>query len=138
VYSKYKENFLTKVIDSVHNSENLDIVHDQIGIPTSSEFIAKVVMNIINHNIPYGTYNVVPNGCASWHDFSSYIVDKLKDYKIKPVDIKKINSKELNLVAKRPLYSVLDNEKLKKNTNIEIKDWQYYVDQLLEEGIFDT
>tara|TARA_Y100000389_G_scaffold196830_1_gene230377 strand:+ start:540 stop:1409 length:870 start_codon:yes stop_codon:yes gene_type:complete len=136
VYSKYKGNFLTKVVQAAQNENDLKVVNDQIGVPTSSSFIANVVMDIINNNnASYGIYNVVPDGHASWYDFSTYIIDKLKNYKIKPIGIEKITSDQLNLIARRPSYSVLSNERLNNTVSFEIKDWRYYVDQLLQEVI---
>tara|TARA_X000000950_G_scaffold267396_1_gene343835 strand:+ start:36 stop:905 length:870 start_codon:yes stop_codon:yes gene_type:complete len=134
VYSEYEGNFLTKIIQSIHNKKNLKIVYDQTGVPTSSYFIAKVVLDIINNDETcYGIYNVVPDGNASWYEFGIYIYDKLKDNDINSIKISKISTDELDLTARRPSYSVLNNDKLRNISKIQIKDWRYYVDQLLQE-----
>ena len=66
VYSEYEGNFLAKIIQSIDNNNNLKIVDDQFGVPTSSHFIAKVVLDIINNDKTcFGIYNVVPNGNTS-------------------------------------------------------------------------
>ena len=134
VYSEYEGNFLTKIIKSINNKNNLKIVDDQTGVPTSSYFIAKVVLDIIhNDETCYGIYNVVPDGYTSWYEFAIYIYNKLKDNDIGTIKISKISTDELDLSARRPSYSVLDNDKLRNISKTEIKDWRYYVDKLLQE-----
>ena len=49
VYSNYEGNFLTTVFKLIQDRKKLNIVNDQIGVPTSSYFIAKVTMSIINN-----------------------------------------------------------------------------------------
>ena len=133
VYSEYEGNFLAKIIQSIDNKNNLKIVDDQTGVPTSSHFIAKVVIDIINNDKTcFGIYNVVPNGNTSWYEFAMYIYNKLKDNNTNSIKISKISTDKLDLAARRPLYSVLDNDKLRNISKIQIKDWRYYVDQLLQ------
>jgi len=45
--------------------------------------------------------------------------------------IKKIKTKDLKLVAKRPLNSRMNNNKLSKYLNIKFKNWQYYMDRYI-------
>lgn len=137
VYSEYEGNFLTKIIRSIYNNNNLKIVDDQIGVPTSSHFIAKVVLDIINNKTCYGIYNVVPNGTTSWYEFAVYIYNRLKDNDIDAIKISKTSTDELDLAARRPSYSVLDNDKLRNISKIQIKDWRYYVDQLLQKDNYN-
>ena len=51
--------------------------------------------------------------------------------KNKKIKIKAITSDKLNLVAKRPLYSKLDNQNLLRYVNMPIKSWRYYLKMLL-------
>ena len=133
VYSEYEGNFLAKIIQSIDNKNNLKIFDAQTGVPTSSHFIAKVVIDIINNDKTcFGIYNVVPNGNTSWYEFAMYIYNKLKDNNTNSIKISKISTDKLDLAARRPLYSVLDNDKLRNISKIQIKDWRYYVDQLLQ------
>ena len=101
-------------------------------MPTSSHFIAKVVivsLIMIKHVLEY----IMLFLTAIHHGMNlQCIYTKLKDNNTNSIKISKISTDKLDLAARRPLYSVLDNDKLRNISKIQIKDWRYYVDQLLQ------
>ena len=101
------------------------VVSDQIGVPTSSAFIAAQIQKIIpklNQAQP-GIFHLVPNGNCSWYDFAKEIIVKTNPMfdvtKIYPIKTEQYPSK-----AKRPLNSILENIHIKKTFMLEFEDWQ--------------
>ena len=136
LYSLYKKNFLTTILKKIKNFEDLYIVKDQIGTPTSTKFLADISYHLVNKYKDYkkikSVFNVVPNGYTSWFSFAKEI-NKIIFKKVnKKVKINSITSDKLNLIAKRPLYSKLDNKNLQKSIDIKIRSWRYYLKMLLK------
>lgn len=102
-------NFVEAIINKAKKNEKISVVGDQIMTPTSTKSIANYVINLINEDIQFGTYNLVNDGEMSWFDFASLILENL-DFQNK---IEEIQSKDLNLKALRPSYSALSTSKIK-------------------------
>ena len=58
--------------------EELKVVADQIGVPTSNQFIAEQIQHIIPQLEPkiLGVYHLVPDGFCSWYEFAKMIIKK--------------------------------------------------------------
>jgi len=136
LYSLYKKNFLTTVLKKIKNFENLNIVKDQIGTPTSTKFLADMSYHLVNKYKDYKklklVLNVVPNGYTSWFSFAKEINKIVFKKMSKKLKINSITSDKLNLIAKRPFYSKLDNSNLQRSVNVKIRSWRYYLKMLLK------
>ncbi len=138
LYSIYGNNFPKTIMSLTKVKNELDVVNDQIGIPTSTTFVVAIVENILqnfqaNHNL-YGVYNCVPYGECSWNEIANKILDKnILDKKCVCKKINPVNSEKFNTIAKRPFYSVLNNESLISNFNLSLQNWEYYFDNFLND-----
>lgn len=101
-------NFIETMIKLAGARDSISVVCDQIMVPTSTQFIARSVEQLLINDVPSGTYHVVPNGHASWHELASYIVKTLD----LQCDVRHCSSDEYPTTALRPNYSVLANDKL--------------------------
>ena len=112
VYGIYNKNFLKTIYKKIINGENLRVVDDQIGSPTSSGLIAKTIIHIIeNYDISRKkeVLNLQPKGSASWFEFANFINDNLDISKKLSLDkITPVNSEEFISKAVRPKYSLLN------------------------------
>tara|TARA_B100000989_G_scaffold150828_1_gene112434 strand:+ start:9106 stop:9993 length:888 start_codon:yes stop_codon:yes gene_type:complete len=140
VYGEYGNNFPKTMLSLLKEKNELKVVDDQIGVPTSTAFLAMVTTKfvkkiILNSPFEYGIYNIVPDGSCSWFDVSNFIFSflqtnmpkDLKTTRIFPVD-----SSEFPTLAKRPKYSLLNNTKLKKTINIKPYNWDVYLHEFLK------
>lgn len=125
VYSKIGSNFYLTMMRLSQKKNEIRVVSDQIGVPTSSAFIAAQIQKIIpklNQAQP-GIFHLVPNGNCSWYDFAKEIIVKTNPMfdvtKIYPIKTEQYPSK-----AKRPLNSILENIHIKKAFMLEFEDWQ--------------
>ena len=140
VYGSYGKNFAKTMLNLMMEKEEIRVVDDQVGVPTSTSMLAEItesfIDKIIDGNPPeYGIYNVVPDGEASWYDFSTHIFNYLKENfpdKCKTKIIQRVNSNEFKSRAKRPKNSVLSNSKLKLKTKIKLYNWQKYLNAFLD------
>lgn len=138
VYGQYGNNFPKTIIKLIKKQNELNVVNDQVGVPTSTKFIVDSVKNILKkkkiNEADFSIYNCTPKGQCTWHDIASKILEKYKNEedcicrKIIPV-----SSDEFITIAERPSYSLLDNGLILKKFNLKINDWSFYLDEFLHE-----
>ena len=140
IYANDGKNFYNTIYKKILlEKENIKVVNDQFGIPTSTFFISKIICNLLELNFfdnkkNNGTYHVVPNGKCSWYEYSKFIEKFIfKNYKKKKSKIIPITSKLLKSSVKRPKFSVLDNTKIKKYLDQKVYDWKFYLLKELKE-----
>ncbi|MEK9606818.1 MAG: dTDP-4-dehydrorhamnose reductase, partial [Gammaproteobacteria bacterium] len=76
VYSNRGQNFFLTIKRLSQVRDELKVVADQFGVPTSNQFIAEKVKYIIPQLIKNNTgiYHLVPHGSCSWHEFAKQII----------------------------------------------------------------
>lgn len=119
VYSTHGKNFLNKIISLIEQKQELKIVNDQQGTPTSSVDLARATLDLLKADA-CGLYNFSNEGIASWYDFAKEIC-RLKNPHIQ---ITPISSSDFPSAALRPHYSVLSKDKIKPIINYEIPNWR--------------
>jgi dTDP-4-dehydrorhamnose reductase len=123
LYSSYGNNFVKAIINKATKEKELKVVYDQIGTPTYAGDLAKAILDIIPNvksKIRTEIYNYSNEGVCSWFDFAKAIID------INNIEchIKPIPTKDYPTEAFRPLFTVLDKTRVKKDFNITIPYWR--------------
>lgn len=121
VYSKFGNNFVKTMQRLMQEKESISVVNDQIGTPTYAFDLAEAIMSIINHeNWVNGIYHYSNEGQISWYEFA-LIIKELGGYKC---DVQGVSSSEYVTPAKRPSFSLLKSEKIKRIYSLEIPDYK--------------
>ncbi len=132
--SEYGKNFLTTIIKLLNEKEEIEIVSDQLGCPTSTKTLADVCWKIILNNkkifqlnrekVPIFHYSDC--GCASWYDVAASIKEFCIELNMfnKYANIKPILSKNYKTLTLRPNFSLLDNSKIRKYIDIPYIHWR--------------
>ncbi len=132
VYSAHGNNFVKTILRLAAERENLNVVDDQIGAPTSADFIAKVSTEAISKYVKEGStttglFHLTAAGSTSWHGFASHIVqcalNKGLSLKLNADNIHPIATHKYPLPAKRPKNSCLNTDSFRQTFNTECKDW---------------
>ncbi len=135
VYGAYGKNFMKTILRLAAERDELRIVADQFGAPTSSSSIADAVlaaMGLWNNELA-GTYHLVNAGKTSWHGFATAIVQEynrmqlarnLPLLKVNPANIQAITTQEYPTPAVRPANSCLDCSKLARDFSVTLADWR--------------
>ncbi len=124
VYSSFGHNFVKTMLRLKSRGE-LGVVFDQVGTPTYAKDLAKTILEIVDkhyeklNSFKAEIFHFSNEGVCSWYDFAKSI------FEIKDIDIKinPIETKDYPTPAKRPHYSVLNKNKIKKEFNIKIPYW---------------
>ncbi|MDD5570416.1 MAG: dTDP-4-dehydrorhamnose reductase [Bacteroidales bacterium] len=125
LYSTVGNNFMKTMIRLGKEKDEINVVSDQIGTPTYAGDLAKAVLEIIKKTKDKNfekveIYNYSNEGVARWYDFAVEIFSLAK---IK-CSVNPIKTEDYPTAAKRPLYSVFDKSKIKKDFNIVIPYWK--------------
>jgi len=123
LYSEYQNNFVKTIINKGKERGHLNVVYDQVGVPTYAGDLAEAILNILpalkNHQ-GVEIYHYSNEGVASWYDFAKDIVE-FSGIKCTINPILTIN---YPLPAMRPPFSVMDKTKFRKQFGIEIPYWR--------------
>jgi dTDP-4-dehydrorhamnose reductase len=136
-----------------HERNELRIVADQIGAPTSARSIAQALISIISSSQnPHehdsainlikcrfaeaaGLVHMSNKREANWHGFTSAIVDGLRSRGVQLAvrNIAAIDSKDFPTKASRPRNSRLDMTRLEQVYNIKMPNWREALDLELDQ-----
>jgi len=145
LYGTHGKNFFKTIIKLAKERDELRVVSNQIGAPTSAELVAdvtslclyRIAHNSLSSKEISGIYHLTATGKASWYDFAKYAITEAKKsggvFLTNPENIIAINASEYVLPAKRPANSLLDTQKLCKTFNLQLPAWQIHADRLIRE-----
>ena len=144
VYASRAHNFLLTILKLAKERDELSIVADQIGSPTSARLIAETTILCIqqamiernNGVFSSDLYHLTSSGSTSWHGFAEQIVDMSNqklDLELKIKQIKAIPTFDYPTPAQRPMNSQLVLTKLEKKFGLVMPDWKDMLALCVEE-----
>lgn len=122
LYSSHGKNFaktMTKL--ALSDAQEVRVVNDQFGQPTSARDLARQIIDLVIANKSVGIYHGTNSGFASWFDFAQEIFDLAGKVKSRVIPVP---TSEFPRPAKRPEYSVLGHESWRKTGMKEMPDWK--------------
>lgn len=126
-------NFIKTMLNLSDRFSTLNIVDDQIGSPTYTVDLAKLLVEMSKTD-RFGTYNATNEGYISWAEFAEYI------FKIanKNVTVNHVSTEEYlqitgTVQAYRPRNSRLSKDKLEENGFDRLPTWQNATERYIEE-----
>lgn len=128
VFGIANNNFNKQVINWSKSRNELNIVDDQVSVPTYSMDLAEFSWKLIQTG-KFGLYHITNDGIASKYDQAKYVLEKI-GWK---GTLGRAKTADFNLPAKRPTYSKLDSSKVEKLLGEKIPTWQSGIDRFLEE-----
>ncbi len=134
VYGPHGKNFFLTMLRLGKEREELGIVADQTGSPTSSIAIAEATHAVVDRleGLPLaesstrsGVYHMTCAGSTNWCEFARHIFAECGDQiggrqpRVRP-----LRTEEYPAPAARPANSVLSNEKLAQAFDVRLPSWQ--------------
>lgn len=129
VFGKNGNNFIKTMLRLGKERGAVSVVNDQIGNPTYTYDLAKLVVDMIQTD-KYGKYHATNSGdFISWYDFACEIFKQAGlDVKVTPVDSNQFPAK-----AKRPKNSRMNQTELDKNGFDRLPAWKDALERYLKE-----
>ena len=138
VYDNTGKNFLNTMLRLGAEREELSVVGDQIGAPTTADVIArytvKALARIDQGQMKPGIYHLVCRGEVSWHGFAEKIfaLARQRGCTLKVRTVKKIDSASYPTPAARPKNSRLSLAKFEAAIGETMPDWAESLEQLMD------
>ncbi len=131
------DNFIRNILRLGSVRDRLNVVVDQLGTPTSAQWLAELGVMLVETTLESGVYHAVPDGETSWHALAVFAIEIAAasgdGMKLKSQNIIPISAREYPFIVARPYNSRLSNEKLKKALSAigymsEYPNWQEQVE----------
>ena len=144
VFGKNGNNFIKTMLKVGKNHDKLRVVNDQIGTPTYTFDLARLLVDMIETD-KYGYYHATnEGGYISWYDFTKEIFRQAveqghTEYGEDRITVDPVTTAEYGVSkAARPFNSRLDKKKLVENGFTPLPTWQDALHRYLQELNFNT
>lgn len=147
VFARHGRNFPATILRLATERDELQVVADQIGAPTSAELIAEVTTRLLRacKFTPEGMakisgiYNLTASGQTSWHGYARHLIEEAALHgatlKTRPDAIHQTTTAAYTTAARRPANSLLDTEKLRNLLGIQLPDWRVDVSRFARQAV---
>lgn len=139
VYSNHGSNFLNTMLRLSRERDELDVVADQTGAPTYAGSIAGATEQVLHALATRksaggdlaGTYHMSCAGRTSWFELARAIFEQTG--RLDGIRVNPIATADYPAPARRPMFSVLSNEKLGRVFGVALDAWDDALRECLSE-----
>ncbi|MCR4524309.1 dTDP-4-dehydrorhamnose reductase [Bosea sp. 47.2.35] len=131
IYSPFGKNFVKTMLHLAETRDEIGVVADQAGCPTSALDIADAILTVARNLTSQkdeaalrGVFHMSAAGEAVWADVAEAIFAERERQGGKPVKIRRIATADYPTPARRPANSRLDCSKLAQAHDVRLPDWQ--------------
>jgi len=135
LYSEYGNNFVKTMLRLMGDRDELSVVNDQIGSPTSTRGLATLIFAMIPKDSYQGIYHWTDGASISWYEFAQEIQNQAIQEGLlkKAIPIKPISTSEYPTPAHRPAYSVLDRSRALAGFECPDLNWKQQLNLVIKE-----
>ncbi|MEY8241337.1 MAG: dTDP-4-dehydrorhamnose reductase [Cycloclasticus sp.] len=139
VYGVIGNNFAKTMMKLAGDRDELNVINDQIGAPTSSELIADVTSHAIRSALKEdelcGLYHLTAAGETTWHAYACFVIEQARkngqNFQVRSIN--EVATSEYPTPAIRPLNSILNCSKLEQEFSVSLPVWQQGIKRMLIE-----
>jgi dTDP-4-dehydrorhamnose reductase len=126
LYAIRGHNFVQTMLRAMHEREEVGVVSDQVGSPTSAISLAEALWRLADRPHVRGILHWADAGVASWYDFAIAIQEEalalgLLDH---AVPVRPLRTDEFPTEARRPPFSVLDTRETSRALGVSPAHWR--------------
>tara|TARA_B100000965_G_scaffold17844_1_gene13431 strand:+ start:490 stop:1386 length:897 start_codon:yes stop_codon:yes gene_type:complete len=135
LFSPYGKNFATNIFSKLQEDKNINVINDQLGSPTYAIDLAKITLDAIKIERTIEgvkTYHITNEGISSWYDLALKIKKEINS----ECHVNPIKTSRYPNLARRPKYSVLSCDKIKKDFNLDIRSWELGMEHCIRQILY--
>lgn len=140
VFGAEGSNFVKTMLRLGKERDQLAVVADQQGCPTSAASIAQALWQLAKvykqqNSLPWGVYNFCNATASNWHAFALEIFKQGLALNLisKLPEVKSITTADYPTPAKRPAWSVLDTNKIEALLGYQVPSWNVELASVLQQ-----
>jgi len=137
LYGVYGHNFVKTMLRLAAQQEEIKVVADQRGCPTSAADLAGAVLSVANQigsgeNSDWGTYHYCGKGETTWFEFAEAIFERARTHTDLAVTrVVPISTASFGAPAPRPAFSVLSCDRIRQRFGIIQRPWIDSLDETI-------
>ena len=139
LYFYYGNNFVQTMLRLFNERDELTVVADQVGTPTSAITLAALIWKMVaaEPEAMKGLWHYSDCGVASWYDFAVTIQGMAFAQGLlqEPCTILPVSSDEYPTKAHRPFYSVMDSSKTRERFEFPAIPWMMALREVMAESV---
>lgn len=138
VYSPFGRNFVKTMMRLAESREEIGVVADQRGNPTSALDLADGILSILDlwreqPELGLGeTYHLAGTGAASWCEFADQIFAECRKRGLPAARVRSIATSDFPTRAIRPAFSLLDSDKFLERFGYRAQNWRSGLQQVMD------
>ncbi len=137
VFSEHGQNFVKTMLRLAGERDELRVVADQFGRPTSAGDLAGALLGLATRwrdrrELAWGTYHFAGTGATSWFDFARAIVEVQSHFTHRRPRVMPVTTADYPTPARRPKNSVLDCWRFEHTFGISPAAWQAELPRVVE------
>jgi len=144
VVGAHGNNFTKTMLRLAAERDSLNVVADQLGVPTPAALLADLTAQLLCQaqrkgldDFAFGLYHVAPAGETNWHEYACFVIEETiragRPLKLTPEKIKAITTAEYPAPARRPANSRLDTTRFRRTFGLALPSWQSGVQHVLQQ-----
>lgn len=142
VVGAHGHNFAKTMLRLVAERQELKVVNDQVGAPTSAALIADLTAHLVarmRHDLhfPFGLYHMSASGDTSWYDYARFVIDRAaqagQPLNLTSADVHPIATADYPTRARRPMNSRLDTHRFTDTFGLRLPPWQEGLNHILQQ-----
>jgi len=133
LYGEHGPNFIKTMINLEKSKDTISVVNDQIGQPTWTKDLASQVINLVDSEVPAGTYHATSSGQTTWFGLTQTIFDLIG---ADPNRVLPTTTEAFPRPAPRPAYSVLGHDNWRAVGMNPIRAWDEALIAAFSDGAF--
>lgn len=131
LFGYYGNNFVKTIINLSKKKKVIQVVNDQIGIPTPTSCFANDLLEIseklinFSHDSLNGIFHYACSPDTTWFSFANKIIDiYYKNNQSNKPKIIPVKTDEYKFLAKRPKYTVMNSNKICDKFELSVNKWE--------------
>ncbi len=128
MYGSHGRNFISKLVERAKTSERLKVVDDQVGSPTATVEVARVIGDL-SEKMAAGVFHFAGAGYVSRYEMAAFILERLG----LEVELRPCRTSDYPTPAARPLNSRFDCTKVQGLRGEPARPWQEPLDEFLRQ-----
>jgi dTDP-4-dehydrorhamnose reductase len=120
-------NFVQLMLKLAKERGSVKVVTNEMVSPTYTANVAEQLYALLDSSL-CGIVHATSEGSCSWYEFA----EEIFNYSHTPVELGKANSNDFPAKVERPVYSVLENKKLKDHQLNRMLHWKIALHQYLD------
>ncbi|MFC0253176.1 dTDP-4-dehydrorhamnose reductase [Massilia consociata] len=145
VFAARGGNFAKTMLRLARERDQLNVIADQYGAPTSAELLADATALALYRIAGLGgdaaalsgTYHLAAGSTTSWHGYAQHVLEQALGHgaalKALPQNVNPIATEAYPTPAARPRNSRLSTERFRAAFGLQLPDWRHHVNRLIAE-----